>query len=114
MIIKQVEIFAIHLPLIDPFIISYATYDTMPSIILKVTTDTGVVGYGEAVPDEHVTGESWESTYAVLKHQLVPAIIGESPMAFEKLHDKMNKVVKDVQQQKQLLILLASILLGKR
>jgi len=62
----------------------------MPSIILKVTTDTGVVGYGEAVPDEHVTGESWESTYAVLKHQLVPAIIGESPMAFEKLHFPSN------------------------
>jgi len=84
--IQQVEIYAIHLPLIDPFIISYATYDTMPSIILKVTTDTGIVGYGEAVPDEHVTGETWESTYAVL----------EDPLAFEKLHDKMNKVVKDV------------------
>ncbi|CAM5625076.1 Dipeptide epimerase OS=Lysinibacillus sphaericus OX=1421 GN=LS41612_20920 PE=3 SV=1 [Lysinibacillus sphaericus] len=68
----------------------------MPSIILKITTDTGIVGYGEAVPDEHVTGESWESTYAVLKHQLVPAIIGENPMAFEKLHDKMNHIVKDV------------------
>jgi L-alanine-DL-glutamate epimerase-like enolase superfamily enzyme len=94
--IQQVEIFAIQLPLIDPFIISYATYDTMPSIILKITTDTGIVGYGEAVPDEHVTGESWESTYAILKHQLVPAIIGENPMAFEKLHDKMNHIVKDV------------------
>ncbi len=82
--IQQVEIFAINLPLVEPFIISYATYDTMPSIILKMTTDTGIVGYGEAVPDEHVTGESWESTYAVLKHQLVPAIIGENPMAIEK------------------------------
>ncbi|MGE7091138.1 mandelate racemase/muconate lactonizing enzyme family protein [Lysinibacillus sp. NPDC048646] len=94
--IQQVEIFAIQLPLIDPFIISYATYDTMPSIILKMTTDTGIVGYGEAVPDEHVTGESWESTYAVLKHQLVPAILGENPMAFEKIHHKMDRIIKDV------------------
>ena len=94
--IQQVEIFAIQLPLIDPFVISYATYDTMPSIILKMTTDNGIVGYGEAVPDEHVTGETWESTYAVLKHQLVPAIIGENPMAFEKIHEKMNQAVKDV------------------
>lgn len=94
--IQQVEIFAIQLPLIDPFVISYATYDTMPSIILKMTTDNGIVGYGEAVPDEHVTGETWESTYAVLKHQLVPAMIGENPMAFEKIHEKMNQIVKDV------------------
>ena len=94
--IQQVEIFAIQLPLIEPFIISYATYDTMPSIILKMTTDTGVVGYGEAVPDEHVTGETWESTYAVLKHKLIPAIIGENPMMFEKIHDKMDEIVKDV------------------
>lgn len=94
--IQQVEIFAIQLPLIDPFIISYATYDTMPSIILKMTTDNGIVGYGEAVPDEHVTGETWESTYAVLKHQLVPAIIGENPMAFETIHEKMNQIIKDV------------------
>ena len=94
--IQQVEILAIQLPLIDPFVISYATYDTMPSIILKMTTDNGIIGYGEAVPDEHVTGETWESTYAVLKHQLVPAIIGENPMAFEKIHEKMNQAVKDV------------------
>lgn len=94
--IQKIDIFAIHLPLIEPFIISYATYDTMPSIILKVTTDTGIVGYGEAVPDEHVTGETWESTYEVLKNHLAPAVIGESPMAFEKLHDKMNTIVKDV------------------
>ncbi|WP_107948411.1 mandelate racemase/muconate lactonizing enzyme family protein [Lysinibacillus parviboronicapiens] len=94
--IQQVEIFAINLPLVEPFIISYATYDTMPSIILKMTTDTGIVGYGEAVPDEHVTGESWESTYAVLKHQLVPAIIGGNPMAIEKIHDKMDQIIKSV------------------
>lgn len=111
--IQQVEIFAIHLPLIDPFIISYATYDTMPSIILKVTTDTDIVGYGEAVPDEHVTGESWESTYAVLKHQLAPAVIGENPMAFEKLHEKMNKIVKDVPAAKAALDIACFDITGK-
>lgn len=60
--IKEIEIFAIRLPLHEPFVISYATYDDMPSIIVKLTTDTGIIGYGEAVADDHVTGESWEGT----------------------------------------------------
>ena len=38
--IKEIDIYAIRLPLIDPFIISYHTYDDMPSIIVKLTTDT--------------------------------------------------------------------------
>ena len=63
--IKEIEIYAIHLPLHEPFIISYGRYDTMPSIIVKMTTDTGHIGYGEAVADDHVTGESWESTYTI-------------------------------------------------
>ena len=68
--IKEIEIFAIRLPLVDPFIISYHTYDDMPSIIVKLTTEEGLIGYGEAVADEHVTGETWEATYALLQNTL--------------------------------------------
>lgn len=92
--IKEIEIFAIKLPLIEPFIISYATYDSILSIIVKMTTDDGYVGYGEAVPDEHITGETWESTFEVLKNYLAPAVIGLDPREFEKIHDIMDHVVK--------------------
>ena len=103
--ITEIEIYAIELPLIEPFIISYDTYNTMPSIIVKMTTDEGIIGYGEAVPDEHVTGETWESTYAVLKNQLAPEIIGQNPMEFEKIHDIMKKQSIKYQLLKQQLIL---------
>lgn len=92
--IKSIEIFAVEFPLIKPFIVSYGTYPTMPSIILKVTTDDGFVGWGESVPDEHVTGETFESTFHVLKHSLAPAMINETPFHFEKIHDKMNRILK--------------------
>ena len=67
--IKSIELFAIHLPLRDPFIVSYDTYYYMTSIIVKIETDEGIAGYGESVPDEHVTGESFEGTYHVLKEK---------------------------------------------
>lgn len=33
----------------------------MPSVIVKLIADNGLLGYGEAVPDEHVTGEAFYS-----------------------------------------------------
>ncbi|MEK4228091.1 mandelate racemase/muconate lactonizing enzyme family protein [Solibacillus sp. FSL H8-0538] len=91
--IKSIEINCIELPLIEPFIVSYATYPNMPSIIVKMTTECGLVGWGEAVPDEHVTGETLEGTYAVLQHTLAPALIGENPMNFEQLHQMMDNLI---------------------
>ncbi|MER2109275.1 MAG: dipeptide epimerase, partial [Solibacillus sp.] len=91
--IKTIELFNIELPLIEPFIVSYGTYPNMPSIIVKITSQCGLVGWGEAVPDEHVTGETLEGTYAVLKHTLAPAMIGENPMNFEKIHAKMDALI---------------------
>jgi L-alanine-DL-glutamate epimerase-like enolase superfamily enzyme len=64
--------YMIELPLNEPFIISYARYDTMPAIIIKMYTDQGIIGYGESVPDEHVTGESVHSVFDALKYQLIP------------------------------------------
>lgn len=91
--IVKAEMYGIHLPLRSPFIISYATFDYMPSVIVKLETDDGLVGYGEAVPDEHVTGESFYSCIEILRHQLLPAVIGETPFHIEHLHHKMNQVI---------------------
>ncbi len=94
--ITEIEIFAVHLPLHEPFVISYASYDYMPSIIVKITTDSGYVGYGEGVADEHVTGESWEGTFALLKNTLAPKLIGENPKNMERIHEIMDAEVYGV------------------
>lgn len=91
--IKQIEIFAVNLPLIKPFIISYATYPNIQSIIVKMTTECGLVGWGESVPDEHITGETPHSVYAMLKHTLAPLMVGQNPMEFEKIHELMDQAV---------------------
>ena len=91
--IKKIEIFEVNLPLIKPFIISYATYPYIQSVIVKLTTECGLVGWGESVPDEHITGETPESTYAMIKNSLAPILIGQNPMEFEKIHELMDKKV---------------------
>ncbi|MCA1055974.1 dipeptide epimerase [Rossellomorea aquimaris] len=93
MIIKKINLYAIRLPLKQPFIISYHTYRDMPSIIVEMETDEGVTGYGEAVADEHVTGETWESTFQVLKHTLAPKLIGMDPFQIERIHERMDEAI---------------------
>lgn len=93
MFIERIEIHAVHLPLKEPFVISYETYKHMPSIIVKLIADNGLVGYGEAVPDEHVTGETFFATFEVLKHVLLPAVKQENPFNLEKIHDIMNSAI---------------------
>ncbi len=91
--ITAIELYSIHLPLHVPFVVSYHTYNYMPSVIVKMETDEGIIGYGEGVADEHVTGESNESVFHILKHTLAPVLIGKNPMEIEKIHDLMNKSI---------------------
>lgn len=111
--ITEIEVFAIRLPLHEPFIISYGRFDDMPSIIVKMTTDTGHVGYGEGVADDHVTGESWESTYHVIKHTLAPRLMGENPKNIERIHEIMDKAIYGVPTAKATIDIACYDLVGK-
>lgn len=112
--IKEIDIYAIRLPLIEPFIISYHTYADMPSIIVKITTEDGLIGYGEAVADEHVTGETWESTYTILKHTLGPLMLGKNPRDFERNHEVMDKAVYQAPSAKAAIDIACYDLVGKK
>jgi L-Ala-D/L-Glu epimerase len=114
MMIKNINLYAIRLPLKQPFIISYHTYDDMPSIILEMETDEGIIGYGEAVADEHVTGETWESTFQVLEHTLAPKLIGENPFHIEKIHELMDKAIYNTPTAKAAIDIACYDVMGKK
>ncbi|KQL46051.1 mandelate racemase [Brevibacillus choshinensis] len=91
--IISIEVFAAQLPLLRPFIVAYDVYHELPSIIVKITTDTGITGYGEGMPDSHVTGETFSSTYEMLVKDIGPLLIGENPFDIEKIHRIMSSAV---------------------
>ena len=113
MIITKIEVFSIYLPLVEPFVVSYTSYDSMPSIIVKITTDTGHVGYGEGVADEHVTGESAESTFQILKNTIAPKLIGENPMRLERIHEIMDASIYGVPTAKAAMDIACYDVMGK-
>lgn len=91
--ITRTEIYQIDLPLKEPFIIAYHRYDSMPAVILKLYTEEGIIGYGESVPDEHVTGESVHSVVAALKYSLIPKLIGKDPSNIQAIHHIMDETL---------------------
>ncbi|WP_257348249.1 mandelate racemase/muconate lactonizing enzyme family protein [Pseudalkalibacillus decolorationis] len=111
--IIKVEVFAIRLPLNEPFVIAYDHYEDMPTIVTKVVTDNGLVGWGEAVPDQHVTGETWESTFQVIQHELSPLIINESPFSIDLIHKKMNEKIFGAPSAKAAIDIALYDLMGK-
>jgi len=111
--IKKVEVFAARLLLKEPFVISYVHLDDMPTIFVRVETDEGTVGWGEAVPDQNVTGETWESTYHVIKHELAPLIINEDPFAIDYIHQKFSHKINGVPSAKAALDIAIYDLMGK-
>ena len=112
--ITAIHLYAIHLPLHDPFVISYHTYDYMPSVIVKIETDEGIVGYGEAVADEHVTGESWEGVYEIIKNTLAPVLLGQNPMEIERIHDLMDHTIYFAPTAKAAIDIACFDILGKK
>lgn len=111
--IKQVEVFGLEIDLKVPFIISYDRYDVMPTILTRIETESGIVGWGEAVPDQHVTGETWDSTIEIIHHELASLVIGESPFNINLIHKKMNEKIKDVPGAKAAIDLALYDLMGK-
>ena len=112
--VTAIYLYVINLPLQVPFIISYHTYNHIPSVIVKIETDEGIVGYGEGVADEHVTGETWEGIYQVLKNTLGPAMLGQNPMEIEKIHDLMNKAIYGAPTAKAALDIACFDIMGKK
>lgn len=112
--ITSATVYGIHLPLKEPFIISYHTYNYMSSVILELRTDEGNVGYGEATPDEHVTGETFDSVISAITDYLLPEIIGKDPFQIEAIHETMDQLLIGNPSSKAAIDIACYDLMGKK
>lgn len=102
MLVKRLELFEVALPRRRGH--SWATSITQIGegyVIVRMTTDNGLVGYGEAtvLPEwggdfGQYYGEMPGTVFPVIAGYLFPVIKDESPFALEALMNQMNSVVK--------------------
>jgi len=89
--ITKVEAWQADLKLEEPYTIAYETYDRVINIFLRIETDSGIIGYGCAAPDEHVTCETETSVLAALNDVAIPILTGADPLRFVMLLEQLKK-----------------------
>lgn len=90
--ITDMVIEKIRIDLTEPFKIAFAELDYSENVLVKIVTDEGIIGYGEAAPFAPVTGETIDGTISVLK-LFAQGLIGMDPMDIEKVHEMMDGLI---------------------
>ncbi|MBK8856834.1 MAG: mandelate racemase [Opitutaceae bacterium] len=67
---------------------------TRPSVLVRLTDDNGVIGWGQSVPVPTWTYETVESVLTTLEHYLAEVVIGRDPADFAGLHAAMNTAIR--------------------
>jgi len=90
-VIKDVSFEKIRIPLKKTFRIAFGEYDEVENVLVKIVTDNGIVGYGEAAPFSPVTGETVDGVISVLRI-FRSGLIGMDPMDIDGAHAMMDKL----------------------
>jgi L-Ala-D/L-Glu epimerase len=76
--ITEFQLYAVDLPFKTAFRHAAAARTTSESLFLRVGLDSGVGGWGEALPRAYVSGESRQDAFALLHDQVLPALVGRT------------------------------------
>lgn len=93
--INCIELFQIIVPLAKPYHLSkvLGTKTEAQAIIVKIHTDEGLVGLGEANPTLLVSGETPAGVMSLFKEHLGPMLLGTDPLAISRLEIEMDRAV---------------------
>jgi L-Ala-D/L-Glu epimerase len=76
--VTELQLFAVDLPFKTAFRHAAAARTTSESLFLRVGLDSGVDGWGEALPRAYVSGESRQDAFTLLRDQVLPALVGRT------------------------------------
>jgi L-alanine-DL-glutamate epimerase-like enolase superfamily enzyme len=90
--IKKIEIYNFDVPLFAPFRISIGTMYAANDVLVRIITDSGLYGIGEACPFPPITGETQESNLAAAK-AIREILLDKDPLNIEGLVDGIGNIV---------------------
>ena len=76
--IKSLEVFGLGIPFVEAFAHSTKERRVSDAIVVKVTTDDGIEGFGEGLPRTYVTGEDRAFVFHAIAHHYWPRIKGQT------------------------------------
>jgi L-alanine-DL-glutamate epimerase-like enolase superfamily enzyme len=94
--IKSIEAIPVRVPL-KPVMrtrTAHGDHDTSDYVIVKVHTDAGLVGLGEATVAARWSGETSASCVAAINELIGPALVGSDPSAVSRARAVMDRALK--------------------
>jgi L-alanine-DL-glutamate epimerase-like enolase superfamily enzyme len=93
--ITGLELFHISIPFAKPYKLSrvYGTRYDAEAVILKVHTDEGIIGLGEADPLNPFSDETPASVMVVTRDMIAPHLLGQNPLRISALESHLDLMV---------------------
>lgn len=92
--IERIDLIPVEYPFRGEFRISRGSVGSAAlgrqTVIAKLTTENGTVGWGESAPIRQWSYETLESVYSTLSRYLVPAVLGADLFDLDGLHRRMD------------------------
>lgn len=87
--IVRIDVGEVFIPLAKPFKTALRTVENVEDIVVRITADSGEVGYGEAPPTAVITGDTRGSIRCAIEEFIRPALLG---MEIENLDGIMHRL----------------------
>ena len=87
--IEKIEISKLNVAIKNPIRVPLGVIDSAQNVVIKITTESGIYGWGEASPFAPITGDSQESNYVTAKI-LAALIKGKDALAIEARMGEIN------------------------
>ncbi len=95
--IAAIDVFVLGFPFKSVFVLAGGvagnTNVLSHRVLVKLTTNSGAVGWGEATPTPRWTYETTETIVSTLKRYLAPAVLGIEIWNFDALHRAMDRAI---------------------
>lgn len=90
--ITEIQIYQCPIKLKEPFIISLGKLTHAENIIVRIKTNNGLEGFGEASPFMTINGENMQTAF-IIGSILAKKLIGVNPIDINNCHLTMDKIV---------------------
>jgi len=93
--LKKIDLYLLQIQLCMPIKHYLAERTHSENLVVKVVTDSGVVGFGEGIARQYVTGEVMEASLRFLQDHLIPQLNGFHPSGPSDLIEALTELLSE-------------------
>jgi L-alanine-DL-glutamate epimerase-like enolase superfamily enzyme len=91
--VTSVEAIPVSIPFFVPYVVWRGAITNADRVIVKISTDEGITGYGESAVIPYYAEENQAESVASIRGDFAPMITGEDPFELEKIVKNMDVVL---------------------